>query len=86
MKNRFAEYAEPCEFREYFDGKVEHWIRDGWLEIYNHQIHGQAAGIIPLIAARQPNKPKKVQPVMDYRELNSHVRNNPGRDAAVCQE
>ncbi|XP_067928898.1 uncharacterized protein [Watersipora subatra] len=38
------------------------------------------------MAATQPNKPKKVRPVMDYRELNQHVRSFPGQDTAVCQE
>jgi len=38
------------------------------------------------MVAEQPNKPKKVRSVMDYQELNQHVKSNPGQDTAVCQE
>ena len=86
LKNRCPEYAIPDRHREEFDSEVQQWVNDGWLEPYNVQIHGKADGIIPLMAAEQPNKPKKVRPVMGYRELNEHVKSNPGRDTAVCQE
>jgi len=61
-------------------------VNDGWLEPYNVQIHGKADCTIPLMAAKQTNKPKKVRPVMDYCELNEHVKSDPGQDTAVCQE
>lgn len=39
------------------------------------------------MAASQPNKPKKVRPVMDYRkELNYYISSNPGCDAVVSQD
>jgi hypothetical protein len=54
--------------------------------MYDPKVHGEATGIIPLMAVKQPNKQRKVRPVMDYRELNSHIKSNPGLDMAVCQE
>ena len=86
LENRCPEYAVPDRHREEFDSEVQQWVSDGWLEPYNAQVHGKADGIIPLMAAEQPNKPKKVRPVMDYRELNEHVKSNPGQNTAVCQE
>jgi len=58
----------------------------GWLEPYDVLKYGKGDGVIPLMAASQPNKPKKVRPVMDYQELNSHVETIPGQDTVICQE
>ena len=86
LKNRGWEYPVKEELRAEFASEVEQWIADGWLEPYSVQRHGQVDGIIPLMAVEQPNKPKRVRPVMDYRELNGYVKSNPGLDTAVCQE
>ena len=86
LKKRCPEYAIPDRHREEFDSELQQWVNDGWLEPYNVQIHGKADGIIPLMAAEQPNKLKKVRPVMENRELNEHVKSNPDQDTAVCQE
>ncbi|XP_067929095.1 uncharacterized protein [Watersipora subatra] len=86
LRNTCPEYSVSKEQREEFCNKVERWIEDGWLQVYDSSVHRNISDIIPLMAAAQPNKPKKVQPVMDYRELNQHVRSFPGQDAAVCQE
>ena len=42
------------------------------LEPYDDEKLGPAKGLIPLMAIVQQNK-DKVRPVMDFRELNSHV-------------
>ncbi|XP_067943330.1 uncharacterized protein [Watersipora subatra] len=86
MANQCSEYAVPNDCREIFDDEVSQWISNGWLEKFNPDFHGKADGVIPLMAARQPNKPKKVRPVMDYRQLNTFIKSNPGIDVAVCQE
>ena len=86
LKNLCSGYRIAAEDRKEFDNEVKQWISDGWLEEHNSKIHGKLNGIIPLMAAKQPNKPKKVRPVMDYRELNNYIKSNPGMDTAVCQE
>ena len=37
------------------------------------------------MAVEQPNN-NKIRPVLDYRELKSFVRSNPGLDAPACDE
>ena len=87
LKNMCAEYAVADNMREEYDKQVQQWIGNGWLQPYDKTIHGQVTGLIPLLAARQPNKPTKVRPVMDYsKELNDYISNHPGLDTAVCQE
>ena len=86
LKNRCAGYPVPTRCLEDFNNEVKQWIKDGWLEEYNPDVHGRQEGIIPLLAVQQPNKEKKVRPVMDYRELNHYVTSHPGADVAVCQE
>ena len=86
LANGCSGYAIPEECKEEFEMEVRQWIDAGWLEEYSPDVHGRAEGVIPLMAARQPNKPKKVRPVMDYRELNGFIKSNPGVDVAVCQD
>ncbi|XP_067937046.1 uncharacterized protein [Watersipora subatra] len=39
------------------------------------------------MAVFQPNKGRKIRPVIDYsKELNKHVHSNPGNEVAVCQD
>lgn len=86
LVNRVSEYAVSGEHRDEYEEEVRSWIEQGWLEEYDEQTHGIVEGVIPLMAAKQPNKPRKVRPVMDYRELNSWVKSNPGVNSVVCQE
>ena len=48
---------------------MQWWIDDGWLLPYDEQAYGPAKG---LMAVMQRNK-RKVRPVMDFRELNTHI-------------
>lgn len=87
LKNRCAEYAVKEEHRVEYEEEIQQWIKDGWLEKYDKEIHGEVHGVIPLMAADQPNKKRKVRPVMDYsRELNDFINSNPGADTAICQD
>jgi hypothetical protein len=42
-----------------YEAKMDQWISDGWLEPHNETKHGLIGGLIPLMAAHQPNKLKK---------------------------
>ena len=86
LTNQCAGYRIPSECREVFDDELSQWIRDGWLVEYDPARHGTHEGIIPLLAVKQPNKERKVRPVMDFRELNCYVKSHPGLDSAVCQD
>ena len=86
LVNQTAEYVVSEEDKEEYEKEVDSWIVDGWLEEYDEKVYGVVDGVIPLMAAKQPNKPRKVRPVMDYRELNGWVRSNPGVNSVVCQE
>jgi len=43
-----------------------------WLKPSDEKRYGPAKGLIPLMAVVQQNK-ARVRPVMDFRELNTHV-------------
>lgn len=87
LRNQCGEYSISDECRQKYDMEIEQWISDGWLEPHDEKLHGEVSGVIPLMAVVQPNKARKVRPVMDYsRELNKHVNCNPGNDVAICQE
>jgi len=73
-------YKVKEEIREEFEGKVEQWIRNGWLQPYS----GPVKAVIPLMAVEQPCK-KKVRPVLDFRRLNEHVLSYTG-DSDVCED
>ena len=72
MQNRVSEYSIPTSARLSYEAEIEEWITNGWLEPYDDEKLGAAKGLIPLMAIIQQNK-DKVRPVMDFRELNSHV-------------
>lgn len=86
LTNTCHGYAVSEDCKDQFEEEVDQWIHDGWLEPYDPEIHGATTGVIPLMAVKQPNKSRKVRPVMDYRELNSHIKSYPGLDTAVCQD
>ena len=82
--NRIAEYSVPSGIREDYEAELDRWVREGWLRPYDEAKLGPAKGLIPLLAVVQANK-SKTRPVMDFRELNSHV--DPlTADADVCSE
>ena len=72
LRNRMTEYAIPTAARSSYEEEIQEWIANGWLEPYDDKKMGPAKGLIPLMAIVQQNK-DKVRPVMDFRELNSHV-------------
>ncbi|XP_067933713.1 uncharacterized protein [Watersipora subatra] len=86
LQNNCSEYKINDDDRKKFDEEVQRWIDDEWLELYDNTVHGHVEGIIPLMAAKQPNKPNKIRPVMDYCELNNYIHSNPGVETATCQE
>lgn len=59
------------EVRQEFERELTQWVEDGWLVPYN-KWHGAVKGTIPLMAVVQENK-SIVRPVIDIRELNSHL-------------
>ena len=67
-----TEYAIPTAARSSYEEEIQEWTANGWLELYDDNKMGPAKGLIPLMAIVQQNK-DKVRPVMDFRELNSHV-------------
>lgn len=87
LTNQCGQYTIPEHSNDEYCKEVEQWIDNGWLQPHNSAIHGQVTGVIPLMAAPQPNKPTKVRPVMDYsKELNKWISSNPGADTAICQD
>ena len=86
LTNQVSEYRVSASDRECYDTELRKWVEEGWLEPYDRVVHGQVDGVVPLMAASQPNKPTKVRPVMDYREVNKYVSSHPGMEAAVCGE
>lgn len=87
LTNQCGEYKISNGCRSEFEKEVESWIECGWLVEHDKSVHGEVRGVIPLLAAFQPNKERKVRPVLDYgKELNQHINSNPGLDVAVCQD
>ncbi|XP_067929784.1 uncharacterized protein [Watersipora subatra] len=86
LQNHCYEYKVNDDDRKEFDEEVQRWIDDEWLELYDSTVHGHVERIIPLMAAKQPNKTNKIRPVMDYRELNNYIHSNPGVETAIYQE
>lgn len=84
LRNRVAEYSVAAGVRSEYEMELEKWIAEGWLRPYDEEKLGPARGLIPLLAVVQLNK-EKVRPVMDFRELNSHVEALTA-DADVCAE
>ena len=72
LRNRVTEYSIPTRARLSYEAEIEEWITNGWLEPYDDEKLGPTKWLIPLLAIVQHNK-DKVRPVMDFRELNSHV-------------
>ena len=84
LRNTVSEYSVPQEARQEYENELCQWIQDGWLTPYKKDVHGPVRGTVPLMAVVQQNK-KKVRPVLDFRELNSHV-NVHTAEADICAE
>lgn len=84
LQNTVSEYSVPQDVRLEYEDELSRWIEDGWLIPYDETIHGPVRGTIPLMAVVQQHK-KKVRPVLDFRELNSHVDAHTA-EADVCAE
>ena len=84
LQNTVPEYRVPRDVRQEYESELCQWIEDGWLIPYEESVHGPVRGTIPLMAVVQQNK-KKVRPVLDFRELNSHLDAHTG-EADVCAE
>ena len=82
LLNGVAEYHVPVMVRAEYESELEKWITEGWLRPYDEEELGKPKGLIPLMAVTQKNK-GKVRPVLDYRELNTHVETHTA-DADVC--
>ena len=72
LRNTVSEYAVAPSARAEYEAEINEWIANGWLKPYDDRRYGPAKGLIPLMAVIQQNK-AKVRPVMDFRELNTHV-------------
>jgi hypothetical protein len=87
LRNQRGEYNISDKCRAGYEREVESWIECGWLVEHDVSKHGEVKGVIPMLAAFQPNKDSKIRPVMDYgKELNQYISSNPGVDVAVCQD
>ena len=84
LTNTTAEYRIAPSARDEYEEEVNKWVSNGWLTPYNEEEHGPVRGTVPLMAIIQLNK-EKVRPVMDFRELNSHVAAHTA-DADVCAD
>ena len=84
LKNRLLEYPASVQIRREYDQELQWWIDNGWLLPYPEDKLGPPKGLIFLMAVLQENK-LKVQPVMDYHELNEHVDVYTG-SANVCMQ
>ena len=82
--NTTSEYKVPREARQEYENELAQWIADGWLAPYDEEKYGPVRGTIPLMAVVQRNK-QKVRPVLDFRELNSHLDLHTA-EADVCTE
>ena len=72
LSNDVAEYAVPERAKQEFDDELQSWIENRWLVPYREAEYGPPRGLIPLMAVEQKNK-TKVRPVLDFREIKSHV-------------
>ena len=84
LQNTAEEYAIPDNARHQYERELEKWVANQWLVPYDECVHGEVKGTIPLMAVIQPKK-DKVRPVMDFRELNTHLDPHTA-DADVCSE
>jgi len=83
LKNKVSEYSNKLtdEKRHDYEVELKRWIDDGVLVPWRGD-----GGLLPLMAVEQATK-GKVRPVLDFRELNDHVRCHTGDDNIdICGE
>ena len=85
-----AEYSRrklTPEQEQMFCDAVDEWISNGWLVRHDVTQHGEPMCVLPFMAIAQEHKASTpVRPVLDYRELNRHIKSRPGFEAPVCGE
>lgn len=72
LRNEVEAYSVPREARDLYEEELQRWIDDGWVLLYDEHNYSPAKRLILLMAVVQQNK-KKVQPMLDFRELNTYI-------------
>ncbi|KFD46673.1 hypothetical protein M513_12441 [Trichuris suis] len=72
LRNTLEEYPPTAAARAAYEEELRTWIQNGWLIPYDERRLGPAKALIPLMAVVQRTK-GKVRPVLDFRELNTHI-------------
>ncbi|KFD50081.1 hypothetical protein M514_09041 [Trichuris suis] len=72
LRNTLEEYLPTAAARAAYEEELRTWIQNGWLIPYDERRLGPAKALIPLMAVVQRTK-GKVRPVLDFRELNTHI-------------
>ena len=80
LTNQVAQYAINDNDRDAYNAEVAQWVKEGWLMPCDRPKNG----IIPMLAIWQEAK-NKVQPVLDFRELNAFVQSHTA-ECDICPE
>ena len=74
LLKRVEAYPLRSDVRKQYEEEFKKWIADGrsGRKPYDKSKYGPAKGLIPLVAVVRKNK-RKVRPVMDFRQLNTHI-------------
>lgn len=72
LYNTVAQHKMSPSMCHEFHQELESWIKSSWLTPYDKQQHGTPEGFTLLMAVQQ-NNGGKVQPMLDYHELNDHI-------------
>uniref|UniRef100_A0A5S6Q541 RNase H domain-containing protein n=1 Tax=Trichuris muris TaxID=70415 RepID=A0A5S6Q541_TRIMR len=84
LQNTKEEYPPAPTAKVAYEAELKTWIQHGWLVPYDAKRLGPPKALIPLMAIVQRNK-GKVRPVMDFRELNTHIAAFTA-DSEVCAQ
>ena len=84
LRNVVPQYAVPANVKAEYHEEIDLWVQNGWLLPYEEDKYGPPKGLIPMMAVIQQNK-NKVRPVLDFREMNTHVETYTA-DMDVCSE
>ena len=83
LANRVQEYTVPDHVWDAYKEELSIWQYDEWLLTYPEEKLGLPKGLIPLMAVVQEHK--KVQPMLDFWELNGFVEVFTA-NAVVCSQ
>ena len=80
LKNVVGEYSNKLdeEKTKCYEAEIERWIKEEILIPWN----SKGDGLLPLMAIEQQTK-NKIRPVLDFRELNNHVKCHTGDDGVA---